>query len=138
VITADEVIPLLLEACPSFSDAWEQSLVENGPDDDSAERLHYVDAGDFVRHIVGRRVAGDTHEFPAVFDVIERLLLEGDGYVRNLAEIGYIEGFQMSVVNAAGLDPERDFRPWLRPNSEREWQSLNDLWGGPASRVDPT
>jgi hypothetical protein len=75
-------------------------------------------------------VADETEEFPAVFNVIEQLVSEGDPYVKNLAVIGYIEGFQMGTVASAGLDPERDFRPWLRSRSQVWWSRLNRAWGG--------
>jgi hypothetical protein len=71
-----------------------------------------------------------------VFDVIERLVLEGDPYVSNLAVIGYLEGLQMMTVTGAGLDPESDFRPWLRPESEKKWQQINRFWEGDASALN--
>ena len=129
-------MPLLLIACPSFADAWSESEIENADETYELGRLHYVDAADFIRHLVSLRLASHTSEFPAVFDVIERLLLEGDSYVRNLAIIGYIEGFQMMTVTSAGLDPERDFRPWLRPASEECWQRVNRFWEGDASALN--
>ena len=129
-ITPDKVIPLLLSACPSFDSEWESSKTENLDESAPGGRLYYLDAGDFVRHIVALKASGETGEFPAVFDVIERFVCEGDAYVKNLGVIGYIEGFQMMTVTSAGLDPERDFRPWMRPTSESWWQRLNRFWGG--------
>jgi hypothetical protein len=38
----------------------------------------------------------------------------------------------MMTVTEAGLSPERDFRPYLRPASERIWEALNGFWGGTA------
>lgn len=127
VIELDQVMPMLLEACPSFTKQWAISEVENGPDD-SGKRLHYIDAGDFVQHIVELQLVGQLDEFPAVFDALERLLLEGDPQVRNLAAVGYIEGFQMLTVTRRGLDPEADFRPWMRPASQAIWDELNLAW----------
>jgi hypothetical protein len=37
---------------------------------------------------------------------------------------------------AAGLDPERDFRPWLRPESEKWWRRINRFWEGDASALN--
>ena len=133
VITAEEVMPLLLDACPSFAERWRESEQEHLDDESPGGRLHYMDAGDFIRHLVGLRLANDTSEFPGVFVVIERLLVEGDSYVSNLAVIGYLEGFQMMTVTSAGLDPERDIRPWLRPESAKWWDRINRFWAG-----DPT
>ena len=138
MIAPPDVMPLLLDACPSFASRWAAAETDNLYEDEATapRRLHYMDAGDFVQHVVQLRLDGDTSTFPAIFDVIERLLVEGDAYVRNLGTIGYVEGFQMLVVTAAGLDAERDFRPWLRPESERAWAQLNEFWTGRATPSD--
>jgi hypothetical protein len=121
-ITASEVMPLLLSACPSFRPVWEGEVEGENLDEGSpAGRLGYLDAGEFIRHLVSLRVSNKTEEFPAVFDVIERLVVDGDAYVHNLGVIGYLEGLQMETVTSAGLDPERDFRPYLRPKSRSWW-----------------
>jgi hypothetical protein len=130
VIQADEVMPLLLNACPSFASAWNESLIENADEGSPTGRLGYVDAADFIRHLVALRLAANTEEFPAVFDVIERLVIEGDAYVSNLAVIGYLEGFQMVTVTGQGLDPEQEFRPLLGPESEKWWLRINRFWDG--------
>jgi hypothetical protein len=134
LIDAVELRSLLVQACPSSAAVW----IDSDNEDAGAPggRLGYLDAGDFVRHLVSLRLAGDTSEFPAVFDVIERLVLEGDPYVSNLAVIGYLEGLQMMTVTGAGLDPESDFRPWLRPESEKKWQQINRFWEGDASALN--
>jgi hypothetical protein len=133
LIVASEVMPLLLEACPSFAPQWVNEVLEENLDDaNDGGRLFYVDAGAFIHHLVSLKVDGRDAEFPAVFDVFERLVVEGDSYVQNLGQIGYLEGLQMMTVTAAGLSPERDFRPYLRPASERIWEALNRSWGGPA------
>jgi hypothetical protein len=135
-ITAGEVMPLLLSACPSFRPVWESEVEGENLDENSPlGRLAYIDAGDFIRHLVSLRVSDQTEEFPAVFDVIERLVVEGDAYVRDLGVIGYLEGLQMETVTSAGLDPERDFRPFLRPRSLSWWQKLNRFWEGDATAL---
>ncbi|HKN91523.1 MAG TPA: hypothetical protein VJ622_14710 [Acidimicrobiia bacterium] len=135
MITADEVMPLLLSACPSFVPKWEAVAGENVDEDDPSKRLCYLDAGDFIRHLVELRLAGRIEEMPAVFEVIERLHVEGDHYVRELATIGYLEGLQMRTVTEAGLDPEQDFRPYFGPVSNKWWERLNRLWAGDASAL---
>ena len=67
---------------------------------------------------------------PAAFAVVERLVVEGDDYVRNLGVIGFLEGLQMMTVTAAGIDPEEAFRPLVGPVSERWWERINRFWGG--------
>jgi hypothetical protein len=60
---ADEVMPLLLGACPSFASAWSESLVENADEGSPTGRLGYLDAADFIRHLVALRLANDTGSF---------------------------------------------------------------------------
>lgn len=132
-------MPLLLHACPSFTEAWQEAEAENADDGSAGGRLFYLDAGAFIRHLVSLRLAEETAEFPAAFEVLERLLLEGDQYVQNLAVIGYVEGFQMMTVTAAGLSPEDDFRPWLGHEAERWWERVNRFWeGGPTALNEDT
>jgi hypothetical protein len=127
-ITVDAIPALMLAACPSFESAWAESVEFNRDDGSPSGRLNYVDAGDFIRHLVALKLRDDTHEFPAVFDLIEALVLSDDKYIRDLGVIGYVEGLQMMTVTSAGLDPERDFRPYLRPASELAWRNVNEFW----------
>lgn len=138
MITPDQVMPLLLKACPSFTDTWLSIEEENKDDSVPAGRLLYLDAGDFVRHLAGLKGAGTTDEFNAVFDVIERLVVEGDDYVSNLGVIGFIEGFQMHTVTSFGLDPEIHFRPHLRPISHAWWIRVNRFWAGEHDALQAT
>jgi len=71
VIAAEDVMPLLLEACPS------------------------LDGGAFIRHLAARHWS---------------------------ARRG------VTGVTSAGLDPEDDFRPWLRPQSAKWWARINRFW----------
>lgn len=116
-------MPLLLVACPSFTDVWKQIESENGPDSPGESRLHYVDAIEFAAHLVGQLRAGNRTEVSAAFVVIERLHLEGDAYVRELATIGYLEGL-------LDLDDPDRFKEYLGPESQRWWRGLIAFWSG--------
>src|SRR5262249_10831500 len=107
MIVRDEVMDLLVAACPSFEEPWREYL-----GDPSYERgLLYIDLGTFARHLVKLRKAGRTSEFERVFREIERLHTEGDLFVREAATIGLLEGIQ-NVAGNSDLDPE-SFRPYL-------------------------
>lgn len=142
-------MPLLLEACPSFFPVWaeieeENALSESDPEDQElmaeldSRRLDYLDAAAFRRHMAELQMAGDNDEFPAIFRVIERLLIEGDDYVKNLGVIGYLEGFRMRTVTNFGIDPEVTFRPLLLPVSERWWQRIDRFWAGDVRALQVT
>jgi hypothetical protein len=79
MITRTQVIPLLLEACPSFHDVWGDL---QRPEED---KFIYVAFGAFAGHLRGLRRRGQTSEFGAVDRVIERLHEEGDAEVRQLS-----------------------------------------------------
>lgn len=122
----------MLDACPSFATKWPEAEADNAHREG---RLYYLDAGDFIRHIVELRQHNQTTEFDGIFRAIERMVTEGDDYVRNLGVIGYLEGLQMASVTKAGIDPEVEFRPRLGPVSERWWDRINRFWAGDSTAL---
>lgn len=131
-----DVAPLMLTACPSFHSIWDSDSRDFNINDETGERLGYLDAGDFARHLVSLLAEGETGSFPAVFEVIERLHREGDDYVRELATIGYLEGLQFAASHEPRVE-ESDFVPFLGPESLRWWRGLVAFWNGSATTVEP-
>jgi len=127
IVTAEQVPALVLDAMPSLSAEWDDVGDQNADSDSPGGRLGYLDAAWVIGHLADRLKAGDTGEFNAVFDVIERLIVEGDPYVSELGVIGYLEGLQMQTVTSRGVDPDA-FRPWLRPKSSECWEAINRFW----------
>jgi len=121
VISKDQVMPLLMEACPSYRTPLED------------QDLLYVALGAFARHLLQLQQQSRAQEFPTVARAIERLHVEGDHYVREAATIGLLEGIQ-NVWGNEGTDPERFVRH-LHPVSAKWWQSLNDFWNGKSKFV---
>ena len=124
-------MPLLPESCPSFSDKWEEHRAFY-----KDEELLYVDLGEFVHHLVELQRTHRIEEFAAVFDVIERLHLEGDPYVKEAATIGTLEGIQ-NVAGNTGVDPD-EFVQYLQPESAKWWRQLNDFWNARIPYVNGT
>jgi hypothetical protein len=116
-------MPLLRAACPSFESRW-QAYVSDPIYDES---LLFVHVGEFASHLVDLMVGGMVAEFEVVFDAVERLLVDGDLYVRQAATVGLLEGIQN--VSGGKTDPEQ-FVPYLKPKTARKWQLLNDSWNG--------
>jgi hypothetical protein len=121
MITKGQVMPLFLSACPSFAPDWETYRATN-PD----EGLLYIDMSELAYHMVGLIKTNQTNEFPAVFDVIERLHIEGDDYVKEATTIGILESLQ-NIASNNGVDPEA-FAPWLRTESRKWWHQLIEFW----------
>lgn len=122
-----EAMPLLVEACPSFSDAWLEHLQENG------NELLYVAAGSFAHHLLSLCQENKLSSFPAIAAAIERLHTEGSPWVKEFATVGILEGIQ-NVWSHSPIDPDR-FSFFLLPESQRWWKSLNNFWSGKASHA---
>ena len=127
MITKQQVVPMLLQACPSFQPIWEEYLYDDG------EEILYVALSDFARHLLNLFRTGKTETFSSVAQVIERLHVEGDLYVREAATIGLLEGIQ-NVWSNNNIEPELFF-PFLLPESARWWNSLNKFWKGESKHV---
>src|SRR5262245_36781213 len=126
VITQSDVTPLLHEACPSFESSpdWAMAL-----EDDADKPLLFLLAAQFVRHLAALEVAGERDEYAAVFDLIERMVAEGDDHVENLATVGFLEDLQNGNMHPPGSSPEA-FVPYMRPRSLWWWGELNRSWSG--------
>ncbi len=129
MIEQKEVMPLLIEACPSFRDEWLEHLQEHG------NELLYVAAGAFAQHLLSLYQAGNLSSFPATASVMERLHTEGSPWVKEFATIGILEGIQ-NVWSHSPTDPEQ-FATFLLPESRRWWQGLNNFWSGKAPNLAP-
>ncbi len=123
MITKEQVMPLFLRACPSFTAKWEEHRAYYDNED-----LLYIDLGEFAHHLIELHKTNQTEELPAVFDVIEKLHIEGEAYVKEAATIGMLEAIQ-NVAGNNGINPE-EFTCYLKPESAKWWRELNDFWNG--------
>jgi hypothetical protein len=135
MLTAPEVMPLVLQACPSFSTVWSSLQHDDLHVDEDGNRLHYADAAEVARHLVARFQAGAWDELRACFHVIERLHLEGDPYVRELATIGYLEDIQNAAEREQIVGGATAFVPFLGVESARWWRGLSGFWAGEEPHV---
>jgi hypothetical protein len=88
----------------------------------------------FAHHIVDSYAAGNTAEFPAFFDVLERLVIEGDHDVFGLATVGLIEDIQ-NVASHTQFGYSV-FEKWLAPRSKGEWLKFEAAWNGSHSLAE--
>ena len=126
-VTADQVPDLLVATSSWVADAWHEVAEENEATDSPGGRLGYLDAGWIVGRLAERTAAGDTEGFRELFGLVERMVVDGDTYVHELAVIGYLEGMQMQTVTSRGVDPQV-FRAWMGPESLRYWEAINAFW----------
>lgn len=124
MIGKDEMMALLLEACPSFDTAWQDFVVQWK---DHPEGLpHYLALTDFARHLIGMLERGEKVGLSTVFGVVERLHTEGDHYVREAATVGLLEDLQNGNLHTF-TEPEQ-FRSYLGPETTRWWDKLYRFW----------
>jgi hypothetical protein len=130
-ITKNEVIQLLLKACPSYKKRWEEYVQDNYENGD--EQLLYIDLADFASHLVDLYKQNELNEFPAVFDVIELLHTSGDDIVKEAATIGLLEDLQNGLLN--NEINTNVFNKYLKQESLKWWYHLNDFWDGKTKYV---
>jgi hypothetical protein len=124
MISKDDMMTILVAACPTFGPSWRAFLEEW--QDEPVEVPLYVALGDFARHLTSMLERDETSAMPEIFRVIERLHVDGDSYVKEAATIGILE----SLLN----EPEK-FRRYLGPESLEWWDKLNRFWEGDATAL---
>jgi hypothetical protein len=77
-ISVDQVMPMLVDACPSFRKLYDGLNEVHKPA--SPEIL----MDDFADHVFGLLEDGKTKEFPSIFLVIEEVKLNGDDKAKSL------------------------------------------------------
>ena len=124
MICREQVIGLLLEACPSYHARWKACRAASGFD----AELPYVHLGDVADYVIDLLRRDDRAELGALARVVERLHVDGDDYVKEAATIGLLEGIQNIAgrrsVSTEGLEAA------LGPETRRWWRSLDAFWSG--------
>jgi hypothetical protein len=118
------MIETLLAASPSFADEWEAFRREWA--DEADDLPLYLALSAFARHVVALLESDDTDQLGHVFDAIELLHIQGDGYVREAATVGLLEDLQNTNLHRS-THPDQ-LRPFLRPESARWWDRLDRFW----------
>ena len=115
---------MMLAALPSFRERWERHEAAWA----GKQAGDYNDVAEFAHHIVVLYSLGEAEQVRAGFDLIERLLVEGDDTVRQLAVVGVLEDVQnIASHRSFGYGV---FEPWLGEQSRQAWQWLEGVWKG--------
>ena len=117
-----DVIGELLAVCPSFRPVLKDHLASSSGE----PRLPFVEAGAFGRHIVQLVSRGDTREFLAVFNAIERLYGKAGPAAETLLTYGLLETVQNVAMNE-GVALE-GFEQFLGPRTRLEWDYVIRIW----------
>ncbi len=124
MIAENEMMELLLEACPSFRPTWEVLFGEQKKS--ATELFPGVVTVSFGRHLTRMFNRCDTKHFPDIFSAVERLFVEGDAPAQACA-FGLLE--ELREISNVGRPTEPDrFRQFLGPYSADKWDDLIRYW----------
>lgn len=129
MITADEAMVLLRDACPSFRPL---DLMEYPDDPGGYGRMAELSA--LARHVVQEAEVGSADEFPALFEVVERLLTDGPADVKTMIRTHLIEDIQnITSHRDVGVSPDA-FRGVLGERTLAAWDELDASWAAAATQ----
>jgi len=130
VIDKDEMIPMLLDACPGFRPRWEEHVASWNGEPAGV----YNDIGEFVAYLLDTYEQGQMDSVRSAFNILERFLMEGDAETKERAVIGFIEDIQnASSWRSFGA---KAFLPFLGPHSQVGWAEVERMWRGKSSLAD--
>jgi hypothetical protein len=124
MIISNEVIPLFLGACPSFQIPWTEYFQQNR--ENSGDCNLYSDIAVLAQYIINLALSDKTEELQHTFDVIERVLENGDEYVQEAITLGLLEEIQ-NLAQENGLLLNQ-FETYLKSESKRRWDLLITFW----------
>ena len=113
MIMKEKVVQTILEACPFYKETWEKHLAFY------KEELLFVFVPDLVNSAIELEKENKRAEILSIFEVVERLLVEGNEEVKNLIKVGVLEDFR----HIFGKDFEK-FSEYLKPNSLKFWKTV--------------
>ena len=129
-IEAEDIVPLLLAACPSASALWRGELDWW----EGETQGHYNVTGVFARHVVSSFSQNQLEELPAFFDLVERLITHGSESVRGLAIVGLLESIR-NIASHESFGPE-PFKKFLMPQSKAAWLEIEAAWNEKQTLAD--
>jgi hypothetical protein len=135
-IDTAEMMSLVLDACPALVPLWDEWCDEFKDDAEGPPIftfLHEVAAQ--LEHMLED---GDETGIRRVFELVERLNVEGDRDVQMYTTLGIIENTQglagMDGNDIVPLGPK--FVPYLGPVSKTRWDRVEAMWAGTLNGED--
>jgi hypothetical protein len=130
MVKVTEVADLFLEVCPAAKPEWEEHL----KDWEGEPPAHYIEISVFAHHLVNCYEKSQTQSFTQVFELVERLIVEGDDDTQGVMIVGLLEGLQ-NIASWRSFG-SRVFEPYLGPKSLAVWHELEIIWQGKNSLAD--
>lgn len=129
--STSSAISALVSSFPEFGPRWNKHVVAWGGD----RAAPYIDMAEFVHFVVEdlyeKRAAAETQR---AFDMLERLLAEGDEATKGLVALGFFETLQ--CFTSWRQYGQTVFEKFLGTNSRDVWNDLHVIWRGRSSLAD--
>jgi len=125
------VISALREAFPDFGDRWKETVVSSrggepgGPYSDIAQFAHFVIEDTYEK--------GKLDETRHAFELLEKLLVEGDQETTDLIGLASLRPYIVASHRPRGNKPYQEF---FGPKSEKTRSELRKMWAGKFSLMD--
>ena len=124
MIAADEMMNLILRTVPAFHASWQAHL--DYWEGDAAGLCNDMQV--FGEYVIKALQESSPLDLSMVFNLIERLLVEGDTAVKDAAATCFLENLLNSA--AAGQIDVHLFAPYVGKESRKyceAWENFNDL-----------
>ena len=135
-IDTTEMLRLLFEAYPDLAPMWDEWCSEFKDDPDGPPLFTFLHE---VASVLEQMLEdGDEAGIRRVFDLVERLNIEGDRDVQMYATLGIIENTQslasMEDGDMVAIGPR--FYDYLGPVSKTRWDRVEAMWAGTLNGED--
>lgn len=115
MITKEDVIVLLKESCSSYS--------PNEMEIKNKEEL-VQELSRFASHLISLQYNQQLEKERDVFELIERLYVEGEAHVKEAVTVGLFETMNR-IIDEQHIDSEEIGR-LLKPNSYKWWKTISE------------
>jgi hypothetical protein len=113
VIRYDDVVALLVAACPGYDGSPEHESVDDGDGE-------YIRVAGFVTYLIRLLDEGETEIFARVFGVVEEILEDADPAAEDLTRAGFLDDLaDSSLYEGRGVRPVH-FAPWLGARARQD------------------
>jgi hypothetical protein len=126
----EQLNSLFLETFSNVDDKWAKHLAFW----DGDVRGDFNDIAVFVHCLCDSYEANDEPQVRRVFELVERLLVEGSDYIKRLVTFGFLETLQNYASHTKyGY---RVFEQYLGVHTLEAWKQIERVWEGKSSLLD--
>lgn len=130
MIPRDEALLLLRDACPSFAAHDVPRFA-----DDVRGFGDMAEMSALARHLVDRAEHGEADDLPAVFEVVDRLIADGEPETVAFVRTHLIEDIQNITSHRDVAVAPGAFREVLGPDAQEIWDELDEAWTAAAAHA---